>query len=58
MKEFIIICFILSAICGLNALSANAGAKDEQNRIYNKCLIEHQNKPYVEAVDTCKERVK
>lgn len=58
MKEFIAVCFILAAFCGIMALTAGASAKDEQERIYNKCLVEQQNNLYVEAVNTCKERVK
>lgn len=58
MKEFIVFCFILAAFCGIMALTAKAGAKDEQERIYNKCLVEQQNKLYIEAVNICKERVK
>lgn len=58
MKVFIAICFILAAFCGLMSFTLKSGESYERERIYNKCLVEQQNKLYIEAVNICKERVK
>ena len=35
-----------------------AGEHDERDRLYTKCLAEHETMPHKEAVALCKERVK
>lgn len=57
MSETILV--FISIILGiLGILGVILGTRAETARLYDKCLVEMQNKPYKEATELCKERVK
>ena len=43
---------------GLVAMGERLGTASERNRLYDKCLTEHESLPHKDAVAVCKERVK
>ena len=43
---------------GLVAMGERLGTASERNRLYAKCLKEHEALPHKDAVALCKERVK
>ena len=40
------------------AMGERLGTASERNRLYDKCLKEHEALPHKDAVALCKERVK
>ena len=55
MTEFIIVCTIIGFF---SFFSGIVSTEAENKRLYEKCKIEFQDKPYKEAIEICKERVK
>ena len=42
----------------LHLVGERVGVSNERERIYTKCLTEHESLPHKDAVALCKERVK
>ena len=53
MPLLIIICFFSFA-----GLAHVIGQENENKRLYDKCLVEQQDKSHKDAIELCKERVK
>ena len=62
MKEpgliFAALVMVLVACTGIYLGGVENGKYFERDRLYTKCLAEHETMPHKEAVALCKERVK
>lgn len=55
MIEFL---FVVFMAIGIAFVSNIAGRIEENTRLYDKCVVEFQDKPHKDVIELCKERVK
>ena len=54
MTGVLVVCLFMF----LTVLGKSMGTSGERDRLYTKCLTEHESLPHKDAVALCKERVK